>query len=152
MKSLLTKSLLVLGLVAITASESHAEFRRICRGANLPAYRKEIKNAVKAKLNAANIPFRSVAVNFTNIRRTQDTYSPDFSTGMTLGDGSTPTVTFAGTFPAVTACDVTGKLKIRVQYASGATITRTDFTAPGSMLFKSAFNAEGGLGAAPNAD
>ncbi len=139
-------------LVFSLSSPAHAEFKRICRGGNLPAYRVEIKKAVKAKLAAAAIPYNRVDVKFVNIRRDKDTFAPDFSTGLSLSSGDLPSVTYGGTFPARSTCDIQANLRILVKYPTGTTITKSAVTIPGTLLYRVGFHIDGGIGNSPNID
>ncbi len=115
---------------------SHADFRRICRGGNLPKYLHEIKTDVKEKLTAAAIPFNSVQVRINNVKRATDISSPDFSSNLTVSAGPVSSVSFTGAFPTLTTCDITGKLKITVRYPNGSATTTSNVTIPGTMLFR----------------
>lgn len=134
------------------SSEAHADYRRVCRGTNLPAYKREIRNAVRDKLTALSIPFKSVQVNYRNLSRTQDTFSPNLADAIGVGAGSNPAVSWVGPFPSLDSCAVTGKIRIRVQYENGSSMTLSDFSAPGTMLFRASMNSEGGLGSDGDAD
>ena len=143
----------VLAALAFSVSSSaHADFKRICRGGNLPAYRVEIKRAVKAKLAAASIAYNRVDVKFTNIRRTNDILSPDFATGLTLSNGTVPSVTYAGTFPGLTTCTIQANLRVLVKYPTGTSITKSAVNIPGTLLYKVPFHIDGGLGNSPLVD
>jgi hypothetical protein len=118
-----------------------ADFKTICRGANIPGIVKEMKEDVKAKLAAANIPFNAVKVSFIRIQRAQALYTASFADGLSLSSGETPTVSFSGSFAPPDSCDVSAKLKIQVFYGKGArTSSVVDVKVPGSMLFKSNVN------------
>ena len=128
---------LVLALSLCLPSVSHADFRRICRGASIPKYKIEMKRAVKAALDAANVSYSSVVVKFSRLKRDVDTFSPDFQSGLLLSGGSTPSVSFGGSFPEVTDCNVTGRMSILVNYPGNArTLTNKEVSIPGTMLWK----------------
>lgn len=131
-------ALSVLLLMPLTAS---ADFKTICRGANIPGIVKEIKADVKSKLAAANIEFKSVKVNFLKINRSTGNHTTSYLDNLSLSSGSTPSVSFSGSFAAPESCTVSAKLKIQVFYGQGArTSSVVDVEVPGSMLFKSGGN------------
>jgi len=143
---------ILLASAVLLPGTSFADFQRICRGGNIPAYRVEMKKAVKAKLDAASVEYKSVNVQFINVKRAQDTYAPDFLSGIQLSGGPVQTATFTGSFPALTTCDITGKMKIVVRYPNGSAITSTNVTIPGTMLFRAKMKNDGDLGGSPGAD
>ncbi len=135
MKKLFVIALVVLCLVPVPSQAELKPVRLICRGANIPAHVKLLRQAVRAKLDAAQISYRSVNVQVRRIKRSKGVLATDYSADLTLSGGSTPTVTFGGSFPAPEACSVSAKLLIMVNYEAGRTVTFTDITVPGVMLF-----------------
>ena len=135
MKRLCVFALAALCLVPAQSQADILPVKVICRGANIPAHVRLIRQAVKAKLKEAEVPYKSVGVTVSKIRRNRSNLSTDFTSALSLSDGSTPTVSFAGAFPAPEACEVTARLRIAVRYESGHTVTFSNITVPGSMLF-----------------
>ncbi len=134
MKALLVAATLILG--ALSPTVSHADFRRICRGASLYKYDNEIKKAVKTKLDEAKIAYKRVNVEYTKISRPKDKYVNDFASDLTLNGGATPSVTFNGAFPDLATCSISLNVRITVVYPDGTkTITVNPVTAPGVLLF-----------------
>ena len=134
-----------LGLMMLMPSVARADFPLICRGGSLYKYDTEIKKAVKAKLDAANIPFKRVAVDYVQVKRPRSTFVNDFESDITLNSGSAPSVSFTGAFPEGRPCTISFKLKILVVYADGTRATTlTTATAPGTLLPPLAPNREAG--------
>ena len=133
----LSPSALVVALAAsaLSPSVSYADFGRVCRGGTLYKYDNELKKAVQAKLTASSVAFKRVIVQYSHISRTHDSYTNDFASDITVGSGSTPSVTFTGAFPDLATCTLTFNVKITVVYPDGSkAITIKQTTAPGSLL------------------
>jgi len=147
---------LFVGLIFLAASFtpniSHAAYKRICRGGDLPALRIELKKQIKDKLIAANIPFKFVNVVFVNQKRSTDVYAPDFSPNIVISSGPIPQVTFDGSFDTKPDCTITTKVKISVKYENGLSISKSDVSIPGELLFKAKVNSNGDLSGSPGAD
>lgn len=129
-------SVLSLALLVPAVSQAETPGRRVmCRGGNIPAYIVQMRLAVREKLTENNIPFKRVAVSFYKIKRPKSILPNNFATGLVLGDGTTPSVSYAGTFPTPEACNISAKLRIMVVYDGEKTITNSDVTVPGTMLW-----------------
>lgn len=122
------------------AQDTSPSVRTFCRGSNIPAHKRLLRAAIKQKLTDSQISFNSVHVHFGRVRRSKGTLSPDFASGLQLSGGSTPSVTFTGSFPTPEPCEVTARMRIQVNYPAGKSITYTDVDIPATMLF---FKPEG---------
>lgn len=129
-------SFLALVIIMPAVGQAEATRKAMCRGGNIPVHIVQMREAVRNKLTENGIKFKRVAVSFYKIKRPRATLPNTFGDGLVLGDGSTPSVTYAGAFPTPEACTISAKLRIMVVYEGEKTITNTDVTVPGTMLWR----------------
>ncbi|MBN8549196.1 MAG: hypothetical protein J0M12_07785 [Deltaproteobacteria bacterium] len=108
----------------------------VCRGGNIPAYMSMMRQAVKEKLDSQSVPYKRVAVSFVKIKRPKGTLTANFVDGLAVGDGATPVVTYTGDFPTPEACTMTAQVRILVVYENAKTVTNTEVSIPGTMLWR----------------
>ncbi len=126
--------------LAFSAQTAHAA-NYICRGANAALYAKAVQQTVGKQLTAANVPFRKVYVTIraTDRAATKASTSYDASKNVTVASDLS-SVTFAGSFPAPSPCQLPGTMRIVVMNGNVAVLDQSvPVTLTGTLLL-------GGLG------
>lgn len=122
------------------AQSAHAA-TYVCRGANAALYAKAVQQTVGKQLTAANIPFKKVYVTIkaTDRKSTKAPASYDASKNVTVA-ADLSGVTFSGSFPAPTACQLPATMRIVVMNGNVAVLDQSvPVTLGGTLLL-------GGLG------